>query len=331
MGNGGTLKGPAAPDENVLDAFSRTVVQVAEKVSPSVVNIEMFRRSPRAGEQRGSASGFIFTSEGYIMTNSHVVHGAGRLEVTLSDGRRFPAHLVGDDPDSDLALVKIDALSLTTVQLGDSQAIRVGELVIAIGNPFNFQSTVTTGVVSALGRSIRSSTGRLIDEVLQTDAPLNPGNSGGPLVNARGEVIGVNTAIILPAQGICFAIAVNIAKFVAAQLIKYGRIRHARIGVAAQNAALLRRVVRFYHLPFEQGVLVIAIEPGSPAQRVELREGDTIIAFNGTPVNSIDDFHCLLDENAIGKLVELLIIRGTVRMALSVVPEESPREEPVPA
>jgi S1-C subfamily serine protease len=274
---------------------------------------------------RGNGSGFVFTPDGYILTNSHVAHGAVRLDVTLPDGRRFRAEPIGDDPDSDLAVVRIDSpTNLVAARLGDSQSVRVGQLAIAIGNPYGFQATVTAGVVSALGRSLRATSGRLIDDVIQTDAPLNPGNSGGPLVSSRGEVIGVNTAVILPAQGICFATAVNTAKFVAGRLMD-GKIRRSYIGVAGQNVPLHRRLVRFYDLAVDNGVLVISVEDGSPARRAGLREGDVIVAFDGHPIAGIDDLHRLLTEERVGAAAELVIIRRTERLALPVVPEERER------
>lgn len=326
-------------DDDLLDAYSRAVTGAAEKVSPSVVNIDVqHRRNGRRAidsrhphETQGAGSGFIFTPDGFILTNSHVVHGATKIEAALADGRRFQADLIGDDPATDLAVVRINAPNLTPLipaSLGDSRSVRVGQLAIAIGNPYGFQCTVTAGVISALGRSLRSTAGRLIDSVIQTDAALNPGNSGGPLVTSRGEVIGVNTAVILPAQGICFAIGINTAKFVAGRLIKDGRIRRGSIGVAGQNVPLPRRLVRFHALPVESGILVASIEPDSPAQRAGLKEGDVIVGFAGQPVAGIDDLHRLLVEEQVGMSASLTVIRRAERIALAIVPEEfTAREE----
>jgi S1-C subfamily serine protease len=319
-------------DEALPDIYSQTVTGVAERVSPSVVNIEIRRQrnDRRAGrgrfpqEARGSGSGFIFTPDGFILTNSHVANGAAGIEVTLADGRHYEAQPIGDDPDTDLAVIRINAPNLAPAALGESQKIKVGQLVIAIGNPYGFQSTVTTGVVSALGRSLRSSSGRLMDDVIQTDAALNPGNSGGPLVNSRGEVIGVNTAMILPAQGICFAIAIDTAKFVAGRLIRDGRISRSFIGVAGQNVPLPRRFVRFYNLAVESGVLVVSLEPDSPARRAGVSEGDLIIGIAGRPVAGIDDLHKLLTEEQVGQVAPLEVIRRTERLMLQIVPEEVP-------
>ncbi|MGH7205999.1 MAG: S1C family serine protease [Nitrospiraceae bacterium] len=321
----------APTDEQLLDAYSQAVITAAEKVSPSVVNIEVHhqprrRRTPdprRPQEMRGNGSGFVFTPDGFILTNSHVVHEATKIEVTLSDSRRFQADLIGDDPDTDLAVVRIDAPNLASASLGDSQAIRAGQLVIAIGNPYGFQFTVTAGVVSALGRSLRSTSGRLIDSVIQTDAALNPGNSGGPLVTTRGEVIGVNTAVILPAQGICFAIGINTAKFVAGRLIKDGRIRRGYIGVGGQTVPLPRRVIRYYQLPVETGILVVTVEADSPAQQAGLVEGDVIVGFAGRPIAGIDDLHRLLAEEQLGVQSTLTVLRRADKIELEIVAEES--------
>jgi S1-C subfamily serine protease len=319
-------------DDSLLDAYSAAVTAAAERVSPSVVNVEIRQRpdnrqpSPsRPMELRGSGSGFVFTPDGFILTNSHVVHRASRLGVTLPDGRSFEAHLIGEDPDTDLAVIRVNADGLVPAMLGDSKSIRVGQLVVAIGNPYGFQCTVTAGVVSALGRSLRSHSGRLIDDVVQTDAALNPGNSGGPLVTSRGEVIGVNTAVILPAQGLCFAIAINTAKHVAGLLIRNGKIRRGHIGVAGQNVTLQRRLVHQHSLAVTSGILVISLEPKGPAHRAGLREGDVIVAYGSHPVASIDELHRLLTEEQVGTKIELTLLRNGDKLTLEVVPEESAR------
>jgi S1-C subfamily serine protease len=320
---------PPTGDDALLDSYSQTVTHVVEKVGPAVVNIRVRhahlerRRGPQAD---GTGSGFLIAPDGFILTNRHVVHGAGRMDVTLADGRVFGAGLVGEDAETDLAVIRIDAPQLVHARLGDSNSIRAGQIAIAIGSPFGFHQTVTAGVVSALGRTMRSQSGRLIDNVIQTDAALNPGNSGGPLVNSSGEVIGVNTAIILPAQGICFAIASNTAEFVAAWLIKEGRIRRSWIGVAGQNVPLHRRVVRFHRLETDQGVLVAGLEPGSPASRAGLREGDVIVAFAGEPISGIDDLHRHLVANVIGIPSRMTVIRRTEKLDLVVTPEELTRD-----
>jgi S1-C subfamily serine protease len=316
-------------DEALLDSYSRTITRVVRTVSPAVVNIRVqtLPRDSRPGaEQGGSGSGFIIAPDGYILTNSHVVHGAARMEVALADGRVFEARLVGDDPETDLAVIRINASPLVHAHFGNSMSIQVGQIAVAIGSPFGFQQTVTAGVVSALGRSMRSQSGRLIDNVIQTDASLNPGNSGGPLVNSRGEIIGVNTAIILPAQGICFAIASNTAEFVAAWLIKEGVIRRGWIGVAGQNVPVHRRVVRFHRLSSEHGVLVTGLESGSPAARAGLREGDVIVAFGGAAVSNIDELHRLLAASVIGVPTPISIIRHTEKFELTVTPVELARD-----
>ncbi|MGA9767964.1 MAG: trypsin-like peptidase domain-containing protein [Blastocatellia bacterium] len=327
-----TLQGIQEPgsvsgsDDALLDAYSQAVVAAAEKVSPSVVKIDVLHkakanlRSPQ--EARSNGSGFIFTPDGFIMTNSHVVHGASRVEVTLLDGRRFEAEIVGDDPDTDLAVVRVSAPNLMPAHLGDSRALRVGQLVVAIGNPYGFQCTVTTGVVSALGRSLRAQSGRLIDNVIQTDAALNPGNSGGPLLNSRGDCIGVNTAVILPAQGICFATSINTAKFVAARLIRDGCVKRSFIGLVGQNVPLPRAIVRFYELPVESGILIVSFEPDSPARKGGFEEGDIIVGFDNYPVSGIDDLHRLLTDEQIRRTVPLTVIRRTDRVMLEVIPEE---------
>ncbi len=324
-------------DAGLLDSYSRAVTAAVERVSPSVVNVEVHQAQrptggrtrsgePRSGEpreRRGGGSGFVFTPDGLILTNSHVVHDASRIEVTLADGRRAPAHTIGDDPATDLAVIRVDVSGLQAVPLGDSQQLRPGQMAIAIGNPYGFQSTVTAGVISALGRSLRSYSGRLIEDVIQTDAALNPGNSGGPLVDSRGQVIGVNTATILPAQGICFAIGINTAKFVASRLLRDGRIRRSYIGVSAQTVPIHRRVVRFYGLARETGVVVVGIEDRSPARTAGLREGDVIVALEEKPVAGVDDLHRLLTDAQVGARCALTVIRHTERLILPIFPEEA--------
>lgn len=317
-----------SPDDDLLlDAYSQAVIGAAERVSPSVVNIEVHERGGLnwlfPDQQHAGGSGFIFTPDGFILTNSHVVHEATGIEVTLSDGRKTAAQVVGDDPDSDLAVIRIDAENLTSAQMGDSSAIRAGQLVVAIGNPYGFQCTVTAGVVSALGRSLRAGSGRLIDDVIQTDAALNPGNSGGPLVTSRGEVIGVNTAMILPAQGLCFAIAINTAKFVAGRLIRDGRVRRSYIGVGGQNIQIQPRLVRAHNLSAQSGILVLSTEPVSPARKAGLINGDIIIGFNSQPVAGIDDLHRLLTDERVGRRSPLEIIRRNEKMIVHIAPEES--------
>jgi S1-C subfamily serine protease len=319
-------------DEPLLDAYSHAVTSAVERVSPSLVNVEVHQtgraRSGEERERRGGGSGFVFTPDGLILTNSHVVHDARRIIVTLTDGRRMAASTIGDDPASDLAVIRIDEPrasepALTAATLGDSQQLRVGQLVIALGSPYGFQSTVTAGVVSALGRSLRSYSGRLIDDVIQTDAALNPGNSGGPLVDSAGRVVGVNTATILPAQGICFAIGINTAKFVASRLLHDGRIRRSYIGVSAQTVPVHRRVVRFYELPKETGALVLSVEENSPAKHAGLRDGDIIVSLEGKPVAGVDDLHRLLTDVRPGTNCSVTVLRYTEKLELRVVPEEA--------
>ncbi len=327
---------PAEPraSEELLDAYSRAVVRAVEKVAPSVVAIEIERASsprrrmpePPGGREGGSGSGFVFTPDGFVLTNSHVVHGASNIEVVLPEGQRRVADLIGDDPETDLAVVRISSPHLVPAPLGDSRSVRVGQVVVAIGNPYGFQATVTTGVVSALGRSLRSRTGRLIDNVIQTDAALNPGNSGGPLVTTQGDVIGVNSAVIMPAQGICFAIASNTAKLVAGQLIRQGRVRRSAIGVAGHDVPLARKISRFHGLGVASGVRVEAVEQGGPAERGGLRPGDVIVSFGGAPVRGIDDLQARLTEDQVGVSSTLTIIRGVERLQLEVLPRESKTE-----
>jgi S1-C subfamily serine protease len=303
-------------EEEALDAYSRIVTDVAARVSPSVVKID----SKRRGRDAGSGSGVFFTPDGFALTNSHVVQGADSLQVTLSDARHYSAHLVGDDPDTDLAVVRVHAPDLAPAELGQSAPLRVGQLVIAIGNPYGWHGTVTAGVVSALGRSLRSRSGRLIDNVIQTDAALNPGNSGGPLVDARGRVVGINTAMIGQAQGLCFAIAVDTARFVAAQLIREGKVRRSRIGIGGQSVPILRRLVRHHDLGVESGVLVVAVDADSPARTAKVAEGDIIFAFAGQPVGGIDDLQKLLSAERAGVVAPISVLRGAQRFDLSITP-----------
>jgi S1-C subfamily serine protease len=333
LAQGATLAPTPGPDDlALLDAYSRAVVGAVERVAPAVVKIDVRQRLIGGGGGRrqpmdvgGSGSGFVFTPDGLILTNSHVVHGANAIDVTLADARRVRADLVGEDPDTDLAVVRIAAPDLIAAPLGDSAALRTGQLVIAIGNPLGFQATVTAGVVSALGRSLRSRSGRLMDNIIQTDAALNPGNSGGPLVTSRGEVVGVNTAVIMPAQGIAFAVAINTAKFVAGRLIRDGRIRRGYLGVAGQTVELHPRLIRAYSLPARSGVLILSVEANSPAQATGLRERDIIVSLDGQPVTAVDDLQRLLAERPIGVRLPLVVIRATERRELEIVPSDLPR------
>jgi S1-C subfamily serine protease len=321
-----------AKEDEVFDAYSKAVTAAAETISPSVASIEVFHRERGGGpfdlaprrEARGGGSGFVLTSNGYLVTNSHVVHGASRIEAGFTDGRKFPAELVGDDPHTDLAVVRVRGDGFVPVRLGDSAALKVGQLVLAVGNPFGFQYSVTAGVVSALGRSLRSASGRLMDNIVQTDAALNPGNSGGPLVNARGEVVGVNTAVILPAQGLCFAIPVNTVKHVAGLLIRDGRVRRAYIGVAGQDVPVPRRLALAHGLVQERGVLVIGVEEGSPADRAGLEEGDLLVALDGKDLDGVDSLHKTLTGDRVGRAATLTVLRSGDRLAFDLVPAEAP-------
>ena len=314
---------PHDPDLALLDAYSRAVVSAVQRVIPAVVHIQVKQRQ-RARDVEGAGSGFLFTPDGFILTNSHVVHGASEIFVTAETGDLFPVEPVGDDPDTDLAVVRGSG-SAQSVPLGSSRKLAVGQLVIAIGNPLGFQHTVTAGVVSALGRTMRSRSGRLIDGVIQTDAALNPGNSGGPLVDSSGQVIGVNTATIMGAQGICFAIGADTAEFVASRLIRDGRIHRSYIGVMGQGVPLPRRIVRYYDLPSDTGLLLLNVVEDSPARRAGLRERDVIIRFAGRAIAGVDDLHRLLtgERNAVPCEVE--VVRGTELLKVRVTPQ--PRME----
>jgi len=319
----------ALPDggDEIFDAYSRAVIRASEAIGPAVVKIEVEQKKRTVQEresrpQSGSGSGFVFTPDGFTLTNSHVVSGADRIYVMMHDGSRHAADLVGNDPDTDLAVVRINGPRMTSANLGFSQSLRVGQLAIAIGNPLGFQTTVTAGVISALGRSLRASSGRLIDDVIQTDAALNPGNSGGPLVNSRGEVIGVNTAMIQAAQGLCFAIAIDTAKFIAGRLIRDGRVRRSYIGVAGQNVPVRRQIARYYNLPNENGILVVSMDDDSPAKTAGVEAGDVIVAFAGNRIEGIDELHRLLSEDSVGRSEWVTIIRGNQKLEIAVVPLE---------
>lgn len=317
-------------DDELLDAYSDAVTRAVERVGPAVVKIEVTHqdRRPVRGPDapNGSGSGFVFTPDGLALTNSHVVHGATAIEAILQDGRRLPASLVGDDPDTDLAVIRLSA-STVPAALGDSGRLKPGQLVIAIGNPFGFQASVTAGVVSALGRSLRSRSGRLMDGIIQTDAALNPGNSGGPLVNSRGEVVGVNTAMILPAQGLCFAIPSSTASWVASRLIRDGRIRRAWLGIGGQQVTLQRRLARHFELPSEKALMVVHVETGSPAHGAGLREGDVIVAFGEHPVSGVDDLHRRLSDGAIGNPGRLTVLRRAEKLEVEITPIESAQHD----
>jgi S1-C subfamily serine protease len=299
-------------DDELLDAYSTAVVHAVETIAPAVVRVE---------RGRGGGSGVIFTPDGFVLTNSHVVHGANQLTVTLSDGRETRGDLVGDDPHTDLAVLRIDASSLPWAGLGDSRRVRVGQIAIAIGNPFGFHHSATAGIVSGVGRSLRAGSGRLMDDIIQTDAALNPGNSGGPLVTSRAEVIGVNTATILPAQGLCFAVASNTARFVASRLMSDGRVRRSYIGVGGQNVPVPRKPGAAYVTP-STGVLVLTVERGSPASQAGIVQGDIIIAFGETPITGVDDLHRVLTAERIGVSSTITVLRSGVRQHVTIVPKE---------
>ncbi|HZF23488.1 MAG TPA: trypsin-like peptidase domain-containing protein, partial [Burkholderiales bacterium] len=321
--SGAAKPSPILTDGSLLDAYSNAVVSAADRISPAVVKIDVRRNAKQhRSESGGSGSGFLFTPDGLILTNSHVVSGASEVGVSLRDGHSLDADILGDDPHTDLALVRVSGSKLPTVQFGTSRGIRVGQLAIAIGNPYGFECTVTAGVVSALGRSMRAYSGRLIDDVIQTDAALNPGNSGGPLSNSRGEVIGVNTAIIMAAQGICFATAIDTAKVVVAQILRHGRVRRGWLGIAGQNMPLSRRMVRYHELEIESGVRIASVESGSPAEKAGLREGDVVVSYDGTAVAGIDDVHRLLTETRVGQEAPIVVLRRGEKLVRPIVATE---------
>jgi S1-C subfamily serine protease len=320
----------AVLDDGLLDSYSRAVIGVVDKVGPAVVHVHVRTKAPAGSrephhEAEGAGSGVAVTPDGFVVTNSHVVEHADSIQVSLADGTSFGALVVGQDPATDLALLHASGGGLPIAQLGDSERLRVGQLAIAIGNPYGFQNTVTSGVISALSRSLRSRTGRLIENVIQTDAALNPGNSGGPLADSRGEVIGINTAIIQHAQGICFAIPVNTVRWVAMLLLKEGKVTRGFLGISGQTVPLPVRVVRYFSLPQESGVYVMNVAAGSPSDRAGLREGDVVIALGEHTIKSVDDIHRLLTAEAVGKTLDLAVLRGwTHKLEMVVRPGEAP-------
>jgi len=307
-------------DPKLLDAYSQAVTSAVRKAAPSVVNVDV----AVPGRGSGNGSGFVFTPDGFILTNSHVVHEAVAIGVTFPDGRSFQADLVGDDPETDTAVIRITAPTLPVLATGDSAALQPGQVVVAIGNPFGFECSVTAGVISALGRSLRSQSGRLIDNIIQTDAALNPGNSGGPLVTSAGEAVGINTAIFPAGQGICFAIPMNSARWVAGRLISEGRVRRSWLGVAAGVIALPRRTTHGLGLTVERGVIITGVEPGSPAEKAGLRPRDVIVAFGEAPTPDVDAIHRLLTDEVSGKPAALTVIRGGAKLTIEIVPTEAP-------
>jgi len=327
-----SLLSNADSDGLLLDTYSKTVSGVARQVSGAVVHLKVQKpdnspnrqRQPQNGngQNAGSGSGFVISTDGFVVTNSHVVNGATSIEASLPDGRSFFARTVGDDPATDIALVKIDADNLTPTRFGDSTQLQVGQIAIAIGNPFGFQYSVTAGVVSALGRTLRTQNGRLIDDVIQTDAALNPGNSGGPLVDSFGQVIGVNTAVILPGQGLCFAVASNLVKFVVGKLILEGRVRRGMLGIGAQAVPLPAKWLNALEITTKGGIQIQSVETGGPADKAGLRAGDIVLQFEGKPIDSIDALHKALDETSIGRSISLWILRDGALKSIAAVPME---------
>jgi S1-C subfamily serine protease len=325
-GNVPALRPATAMDDALLDAYSQTVTRVARYASDAVVHLKVDKSDNQRNVRRqpdntaGTGSGFIISSDGYVVTNSHVVNGATRIEASLPDGRSFLAHTLGDDPATDVAVLKIDGDNFATLTFGESDLLQVGQIAIAIGNPFGFQYSVTAGVVSALGRTLRSQNGRLIDDVIQTDAALNPGNSGGPLVDSHGRVIGVNTAVILSAQGLSFAVASNLAKFVVGKLILEGRVRRGYIGIGAQAVPLPAKWLNALEIPTKGGILIQTVEPGGAAEKAGIRAGDVLLQFEGKPVDSIDLLHKVLAEETIGRSIPVWLLRDGGLKSLVVVP-----------
>lgn len=311
------------PDAHLLDAYSQTVIGVTRKVRDAVAHLKVQKQEKNEGrDPAGTGSGFLISTDGYLVTNSHVISGAQKIEATLQDGRSFTARLIGDDPSTDIAVVKIDGDNLSTIGFGESNKLQVGQIAIAIGNPYGFQYSVTAGVVSALGRTLRTQTGRLIDDVIQTDAALNPGNSGGPLVDSHGNVIGVNTAVILPAQGLCFAVASNLARWVVGKIILEGKVRRGYLGISAQTIQLPPKWLSNLQLTTSGGIQIINVEPEGPAAQSGMQNGDILVQFNGKPLGSIDDLHKVLDEKSIGVDAAIWVVRNGGLKNLKVQPGE---------
>ncbi len=313
---------PSLNEDSLLDAYSQAVIAVVEKVGPAVVSMGVRQKAMRGPAAEGAASGVIIAPDGFVLTNNHVVENASEVQVGLMDGDTFPAEIVGTDPATDLAVVRAATNGLPAAELGESDTLRVGQLVIAIGNPFGFQSTVSTGVISALGRAMRSPTGRLIESIIQTDVPLNPGNSGGPLVDSRGRVIGINTAIIQPAQGISLAIPVKTASWVIAELLTHGKVRRAYLGLGAQVRPIRPAAQRQFNLPSPSVLQVLTLEKGGPAEKGSVKEGDILLGLQGKPVGTIDDVHRLLADVPAGSHIKLDILRDNERLELEVVTGE---------
>jgi S1-C subfamily serine protease len=307
----------------VMDAFSEMVIGAVDSAKSSIVKIETWKNENGKSVPQGTGSGFFFSSDGYLFTNSHVIHGADKIRVMLFDGENYDATLLGEDPDSDLAVLKSDAKNFQTAHLGDSNDLRIGQFVIAIGNPYGFQHTVTTGVISALQRTLRSTTGRLMDNIIQTDAALNPGNSGGPLINTNGEVIGVNTAAIPGAQGLCFAISINTAKTIAAQLIRFGKVKRAYLGISSQQVDFIPRLAHYHELKNKRALFVVKVEPNSPAGAAGVKDGDFVVAFNDIPIESSDDLFRMLTEEKIGIFQHLTVVRNDQKFDVRVTPVEA--------
>lgn len=305
-----------------MDAFSEMIIQAVGKIKNAVVKIDVYKKAKGKFVRAGSGSGFIFSSDGLIFTNSHVVAGAEKIMVSLLNENEIEADLVGQDPDTDLAILKIYSQDYSVAKLGDSSQLQIGQFVIAIGNPYGYQHSVTAGVVSALGRTLRTQSGQLVDNVIQSDAALNPGNSGGPMINTAGEVVGVNTAIVNGAQGLSFSVAINTAKEVASQLIRDGKVFKAYLGVMLQEVPINQKILRHYHLPNQTGLFVVNMEPNSPASRSQLMEGDIIVSFNGKPMNTLNDLFKELTRREILDAIDISVIRHTEKLNFTVFPAE---------